>query len=118
MVREQSGVGDMISEQYVELSVSDYAQIGSLWEWLRLSPDVRVERIAGYPGPGEQGALDVLTVVAGSSGLVAAVKTIPDFIRSRRSGLSVTITVKDEKLILNATNVNDITPILERLLDD
>jgi hypothetical protein len=102
----------------IEFSVSDYAELGSLQEFLGWTPDVRILRIAGRPDAGEQGALDVLTVLAGSSGLVAALKVIPEFLRSRRTGLLITTTVKGKQFTLDATNVDDIMPILERLLDD
>ena len=62
-----------------ELSVSDYAQLGSLAEYLHLAlPDVRVTRAPGRPGQREQGALDMLTVAADSSVLVAAIKMLPN----------------------------------------
>lgn len=102
----------------IELSVSDYAQIGSLEELLRLTPGLHVSRIPGQAAPGEQGTLDVITVLASSSGLVAAVRMLPEFLRSRRSGLSITTTVRDKVVVLKATNVDDVMPILERLLDD
>ena len=101
----------------IELRISDYAEIGSLQQWLEFVPGIRAARIAGSPGPGEQGVLDALTLVAGSSGLVAALKIIPEFLRSRRSGLSIQAIVKGRAVTLNATNVNDVMPILERLLD-
>jgi len=102
----------------IEFSVPDNAELGSLQELLRWTPDVRVLRIPGRPSAGEQGALDVLTVVAGSSGLVAALKMIPEFLRSRRTGLLITTTVKGKQFTLDATNVDEVMPILERLLDD
>jgi membrane-associated two-gene conflict system component 1 (EACC1) len=102
----------------VELAVSDPAQLSSLRDWLRGQPDVSVAVTPGTPGPGEQGALDVLTVLAGSSGLVAAIKVLPEFIRSRRSGFRIEATVRGEKLVLDATNVDEVLPVLERLLGD
>ena len=107
-------------EQYqVGLAVSDQAQLPALRDWLRGQPEVKVRVNAGMPGPGEQGALDVLTLLAGSSGLVAAIKVLPEFIRSRRSGFRIETTVKGEKFVLEADNVQDMLPtILDRLLDD
>ncbi len=102
----------------VEFAVSDYAQIGPLRDWLSSAPGVQVLRSPGSPDAGEMGALDVLTVVAGSSGLVAAVRVIPEFLRSRRSGLSITATVKDKKFTMTASNVKDVMPVLERWLND
>jgi hypothetical protein len=57
-------------------------------------------------------------VLAGSSGLVTAIKTLPEFIRSRREGLRIETTFKGEKFILEATNVQDVLAIMERLRGD
>lgn len=104
--------------RHAELSVSDYSQLGSLLEYLTsAAPQVRVSRIAGQPGVGGQGALDVVAVLASSSGLVAAIKVLPEFLRSRKTGLSITMTVNDKPFTLTATNVDEILPILDRILD-
>jgi hypothetical protein len=101
-----------------EFSVSDYGQIGSLYEWLRSVPDVQVDRIPGTPGEREMGAVDVLTVLAGSGGLIAAIRVIPEFLKSRRSSISITVTVNGEKFSVTASNVKDALPILERAIRD
>jgi hypothetical protein len=102
----------------MELAVSDQGEFLALRDWLRGQPGVEVEVTAGTPGPGELGALEVLTVLAGSSGLVTAIKTLPEFIRSRREGLRIETTFKGEKFILEATNVQDVLAIMERLRGD
>jgi hypothetical protein len=103
----------------VKLSISDQAQLGSLEGWLRVTaPDVRVERSAGEPGPGEQGALDVLSILADSSVLIAAVKILPEFLRSRKTGLSITMIRNGEPITLTASNIDDVLPVLNRLLDE
>lgn len=99
-----------------ELSVSDHSELGSLQRFLSFQ-GVSVVRVPGEPGAGEQGALDVLTVLAGSSGLVAAIKVLPEFLRSRRTGFSITMTVRGTPFTLTATNADEVLPILERLLD-
>jgi membrane-associated two-gene conflict system component 1 (EACC1) len=104
--------------QQVTLSVSDHSQLRPLQELLRQVPELSVLRTPGRPERGELGALDVLTVVAGSSSLVAAVKVLPEFIRSRRTSLSVTITTKGESRTLEANNVAEVMPIIERLIND
>jgi hypothetical protein len=106
------------------LAVSDPSQLSSLrdWlrDWLRTQPGFEVAVVAGTPGPGELGALDVVSVLAGSSGVAvaAAIKTLPDFIRSRRSGFRIETTVHGRPFVLDATNVDDVMPILEQLLGD
>jgi hypothetical protein len=80
--------------------------------------DAYVQRTAGGPGPREQGAADVLVLLAGSSSLVAAIKVLPEFLRSRRTGLSITATVKGKPFTITVTNVDEVMPIMEKLLDD
>ncbi|MCX5328521.1 hypothetical protein [Streptomyces sp. NBC_00140] len=75
--------------------------------------------VPGAPGPSELGALEVLVVLAGSTGVVGAIKTLPDFIRSRRANFRIETTVNGQPFVLDATNVDDeVMAILERLLDD
>ena len=101
-----------------ELSVSDYAQLRSLADYLRLAaPGMQVTRSPGRPGRGEQGALDVLMIAADSSVLVAAIKVLPEFLRSRAKGLSVTVTVKDKKLIVTGDNPEEVTAIVDQFLN-
>ena len=103
--------------EVAELSVSDYAQTGPLAAYLGLAmPEAQVVRSPGLPGPGEQGALDVLMIAADSSVLVAAVKMLPEFLRSRKKGMSVTVTVKGKKLIVTADNAAEVIPIIDRFL--
>jgi membrane-associated two-gene conflict system component 1 (EACC1) len=102
----------------LQMEISDQAELGSLRDWLRQISGVRVDQIPGTPGPGELGVWDFLEVLAGSTSVLAiAVKTLPDFIRSRRSNVTITVKVDGEERTLDATNVDDVLPIVERLLD-
>jgi len=110
---------DQENSNHLILQLSDYSQIGSLQEYFSLSvPGVYVSRVAGLPDSGTQGALDLLVVLASSSGLVAAIKVLPDFLRSRKTGLSITMTLKGQPFTLTATNIDQVMPVLEKLLDD
>ena len=104
-----------------ELSVSDYAQLGSLAEYLHLAvPTVHVTRSAGCAGPGEQGALDVLSIVADSSVLVAVIKVLPEFLRSRKPGVTVTVTVKGRRRQLTVTSEDseDARSVIDKFFDE
>jgi hypothetical protein len=103
----------------VELSLSDYGQLGSLVDYLRLAaPEVAVTRIAGRPGRGEQGALDVLTMLADSTVLVALIKVLPEFLRSRKPGMSVDMKLPGKGHIkVTADNAADVMPVIEKFLD-
>lgn len=103
----------------IELVVSDQSQLSSLRDWMRGQPGVDVAVVPGTPGQGELGSLDVLVVLTSSTGVVAAIKTLPDFIRSRRASFRIETTVNGQPFVLDATNVDDeVIVILERLLDD
>jgi len=102
----------------IELTVSDPSQMLLLRDWLRGQPGTDVAVTPGQPQQGELGALDVLVVLASSTGVLGALKTLPEFIRSRRSGFRIEMTVRGERFVLEATNVEEVMPILERLLDE
>jgi hypothetical protein len=103
----------------IELYASDQSQLGSLQSLLSSAvPDAAISRVAGQPAVGEQGSLDILAVLASSSGLVTAVRILPEFLKSRRTALSITTTVKGRPFILKATNIDEVMPVLEKLLDD
>ena len=99
------------------LSVSDQAELRWLHEWLADAPDVRVRQEAGAPAPGEQGALDYVTVLAGSGGLIAAIRMLPAFLRARRPELKVTMTLRGRKFTVDAKNIDEVLPLLEKLID-
>jgi hypothetical protein len=101
-----------------ELSVSDQSHAMALRKFLPLAvPDAKVSLGAGIPEAGELGALDVIEVLASSSGLIAACRMLPEFLRSRRTTLSITATVRGEPLTFTATNLDEVLPVLEKLLD-
>lgn len=109
---------DQTTPEAAELSVSDYAQLGSLMDYLRLAvPDARPARIPGRPGRGEQGALDVVMIAADSSVLVAVIQALPGFLRSRKKGLSVTVKVKGKELTVTGDNAEEVMPVIRRFLD-
>jgi len=108
----------MPGQDTVELAVSDPAKLRSLAGALTAVGQVRVELTSGRPGPGEQGVADVLTVVATSSGLIAAIKVLPEFIRSCRSSFTIELTFRGEKFTLTVSNADKETVrILKRLLE-
>ena len=101
-----------------ELCISDQSQLGSLMGYLCLAtPDIRVTRVPGRPSKGEQGALDVLMLVGDSSVLVAAVKLLPEFLRSRKADVSVTVRVKGKRLTLTAANTEEVIRVIDRFFD-
>lgn len=102
----------------VALSVSDQAEISSLRAHLHRNRDIAVEQRAGAPGPGEQGIWDFLQVTAATGGLlVVAIRTLPEFIRSRRTDVSVTVKKGDQEVVITAANAEDALRLMEKALD-
>lgn len=105
-------------DKTIELSVSDHAEIGALYDRLRQVPDVTVRRTAGRPAEGQQGVLDVLTAVGSLSGLISAIGMIPAYLQARRKGLTVKAKIKGEEIEITAANATQAAEIIEKLLDD
>jgi Effector Associated Constant Component 1 len=57
-------------------------------------------------------------VVADSSVLVAALKTLPEFLHSRKTTMSITMTVKGKRLTVTAANADEAMRVVDRFLDD
>jgi hypothetical protein len=102
----------------ITLLPSDPEAVRSLGTWISNSDDVRLERINIATGDHELGASDVLVAIGGSAGLVALVKTLPEFIRSRRANLTIRIETEDRLVELTATNIDNVLPVVERAFDE
>ncbi|WP_432893034.1 effector-associated constant component EACC1 [Kribbella sp. CA-245084] len=101
-----------------DVEVSDQAELRALREWLQAAgPGVQVVQQASVPEAGQQGALDYLSVLAGSAGLVAAIRVLPEYLRSRRSTITLRVKMKGQDFSITAENVTDVMPVLERLVD-
>ena len=112
-----SQIANSPSGDGITLSTTDPAEISALHTWLRGYSDIEATLVAGQPQAQELGVLDVVTVVAGSAGLATLIKIIPDFIRSRRSDVRIEMTVNDRKVLIDAKNVDEVMPIVERFLE-
>jgi len=101
-------LGGSDASESITLEVSDQSQLASLREHLRRIPGTDVTQVPGKSGSGELGAWDVLQVAAAGSGVLAvAIKTLPEFIRSRRSDITITITSGEKSITLTVTNAED-----------
>jgi hypothetical protein len=102
----------------IELAVSDPSEFRSLRQWLARVPDIDVVQKAAEPTHGELGAVEILTILGSSSGALAvAVRTLPEFIRSRRSDVTITAKVDGEEFTLRASNVADVNAVISKLTD-
>jgi hypothetical protein len=111
---------DRVSDEgRIEFRLSDNAQLSSLQGTLSLLPTTRVKRAAGSPPrPGELGAADYLSAIGGSSALLMLIRMLPDFLRARRSDLNVEVSYKGKTVRVDATNLDQVMPILEMMLRD
>lgn len=104
----------------VELSVSEQEHLGSLIRWLNGS-GISVQRSTGVPGPGEQGVMDFVTLIADSSVLGALVQVLPEFIKSKRSlapaPLSVAVKIKGKSFTVTGSNADEVGAMVDKLLN-
>jgi hypothetical protein len=122
--RPQRNEGDLVvsgddpqASTKIEFETSDPGDLVALRAWLRELPGLEAQLAARRPTPGELGGVEVLAVLASSSVLASAIKTLPDFLRSRRSGVRFEATANGDKVVVEVTNAKEATQILERLLD-
>jgi hypothetical protein len=114
-----SSVQDARTQFRVKLAVSDSSEFRELRAWMRALPGVTVSVTPAQPEAGELGAIDVLSVAAGSGGALAvAIKTLPDYLRARRSSIRIEMTFQGQPLVLTAKNAdNALSDILKLLLN-
>jgi hypothetical protein len=91
----------------------------SLYTWLNRTRGVRVELLSKPPRCGEQGAaIECISVALGSGGIgMALAQTLKTWLESRQSSVKMRIRRSDggQDVELDASNVNEIMPILERI---
>lgn len=102
----------------MDLAVDDPTELSALELLVKLAaPGAQVRPIAGTAVNGELGALDVLAIVASSSVLATAIQVLPEFLKSRKPGLSVTVSIKGEDVTVTVKSVDGELPSLTRRLD-
>lgn len=106
----------------VVLTVSEQADVGPLFRRLSTVPDATVTRRRSGPSPGELGVAETLQLFVPSAAvLTVAIRTLPAFIRSRRSSVTVTLTRGDRSVTVTGENLDDpqkVFEIADRLLGD
>lgn len=106
----------------VVLTVSEPAGIGPLYRRLSAVPDSTVTRRRHGPDEGELGVVETLQLLVPSAAvLTVAIRTLPAFIRSRRSSVTVTVTRGERSVTVTGENLPDtqqVFDITNRLLDD
>jgi Effector Associated Constant Component 1 len=119
-VTDFNGEAGSGQERKLSLVVSDQSQLRFLEASLRGFPGLQVARVPSAPAAGRLGVGEVIEVVASSSGLVAAIRTLPDFLKARRSDIKITCSVEHQALTVEISNANveEILPALERILHD
>jgi hypothetical protein len=104
----------------VTVSISDPTELRSLRNHMADAPGVAVSRATGAAGDGELGAWDVLQVAAAGGGaIVVAIKMIPEFIRSRRRDVSVTVKIDGDRreVVITAANAEDAVRLIEKAMN-
>jgi hypothetical protein len=98
----------------IELELSDPAETIRLRDRLAAIPGIEeAELVPGTPGPGQLGVVDILTILAGSSSVLAvALKMLPETIRAARESLTIHIRSGDREITLTAANADDAVKLL------
>jgi hypothetical protein len=98
----------------IELELSDPSEMIRLRDRLAAIPGIeKAELVPGTLGPGQLGVVDILTILAGSSSVLAvALKMLPDTIRAARESLTIHIRSGDREITLTAANVDDAVKLL------
>jgi hypothetical protein len=119
-VANTSPSGDAVRQtDAIEIRVSDPAELAALRGRLQAQPGIEVRQCAGEAAPGEQGVADFLQVTAASGGaVVVAIKTIPEFIKSRRRDVSVTVRKDDQEIVVTAASADEALKLLDKVVND
>ncbi|NJP17095.1 hypothetical protein EF917_23690 [Streptomyces sp. WAC00469] len=104
------------------MTVSEPAEIGPLSRHLGRLPDLTVRRQRSAAAEGRLGVVETLQLFVPSAAvLTVAIRTLPTFVRSRRSSLSIELTRGDRSVKIDLNNHPDperIAELAERLLGD
>jgi hypothetical protein len=94
--------------------------VSDLLDWLWQEDELRrrVRRSETSPRPGEMGALaETLTVAVGGGGaLTVLLASVSSWIRTRRSDVTVEITVGKKKISIDAKRINADAESLQKLI--
>ncbi|MDT0608660.1 effector-associated constant component EACC1 [Streptomyces lancefieldiae] len=94
--------------------MSEQADVGPLFRRLSAIPEATVSRRRSGPGEGELGVVETLQLLVPSAAvLTVAIRTLPAFIRSRRSSVTVTLTQGDRSVTITGANLDDPQMVLE-----
>lgn len=102
----------------VELTASNPDDIDEVYAELRGVPGIRMTAMPAPTAPGEQvAALDVLMVALSSGAVTAFLQIIKVLAESRGPKFSLKIRQGKNKLEVTADNVDEVIPVLRRLID-
>ena len=98
----------------VVLTVSEPDAVGPLSRRLRTVPETTVTRRRSGPDEGELGVVETLQLLVPSAAvLTVAIRTLPAFIRSRRSSVTVELTRGDRSVTVTGENLDDPQKVIE-----
>ncbi|WP_369690057.1 effector-associated constant component EACC1 [Nocardia harenae] len=103
--------------------ISEPSELLSLKKYVQSVGNVSVDRVHGDVGAGHLGAVDHIEIAAGTVAVIGvALRALPEFIRSRRSDVSLTIRLdsnvdEHRQLTLNVKNLAGADDLIEKFLD-
>ncbi|THJ25821.1 effector-associated constant component EACC1 [Candidatus Frankia alpina] len=105
----------------MDVVVGSTRDLRSLHTWLRRVEGLAVEVVPAAAGPGEQGgSWELLSVAFGSGGVgIAVLQTVQAWLETRRSTIRIRVrgTGVDREVELDTSNVADVLPLLEKMVD-
>ena len=102
----------------LEFAVSDPAALGPLRARLLSIPGLVVRRRAEPAARHELGATDILTALGAGAALAAAINLLPDFVGSRRTGVTVRVKAGDREIEVRGRDAAEAVRLLEKILGD
>lgn len=102
----------------IELTADKPDDIDEVYNGLRGVPGIRVTAVPAPTAPGEQGtALDILMVALSSGAVTAFLQIIKVLADSRGPRFSLKIRQGKNRLVVTADNVDEVTPLIRKLID-
>jgi hypothetical protein len=109
---------DNIATTEVELTADSPDDIDEVYSGLRGVPGITVTAASAPVEPGAQGAaLDILMVALSSGAITAFLQIIKVLAESRGPNFSLKIRQGKNKLEVTADNVDEVLPVIRRVLD-
>ncbi|MCY1141560.1 hypothetical protein OWR29_26480 [Actinoplanes sp. Pm04-4] len=98
------------------VEVPDASLVSSLVRWIERLPGARTERSTAPPRQGELGTVDIVIAIISSSGVAALIQTLPEFLRAKRSPITIKLRRNETEVEVSASSMDDVSTMVDKLL--